>query len=308
MKKNTFLLIVLAFATCLPMAADAQSYSLIDSNLGLYCADLPDATNALVSVTYSKGLSYINPLDPDAEKVKISKLVKDLQKRITSLKKIKKDYDPSSDVNALKKIYKFVTSEVINDVDDDDTLDKLGPSRIYKKIGVLIAQLDSRRSELLSVYDTIDRCMRNENLIPPPTAPSVNFIYFSFTHPDYGTQEYMRGKGFSAILNKKRSSGQLCVALSKTHSRISKWPKESNLTVNRNPCLSFYQTAFRKFPFCHYGAHEDTAAGWFSYTEPGFNQTPIDEKEIASANKSLDFYAPIYVRVPTKKNPCRTGG
>lgn len=302
-------------AACIPAAlaltaltADAQSYSLIDSNLGLYCADLPDATNSLVSVTSNKGTSVINPLDPEAEKVKISKLIKDLQKRITSLKKIKKDYDPSSDAQALKKIYKYIASEIVNDVETDDSLDKLGPSKIYKKISALIFQLESRLEYLHTAYDTIERCMRNEDLIPPPEAPSVNFIYFNFTHPDYGTTEVMRGLGFSAILHKQRYSGQLCVSMSKVHSRISKWPKESHLTVNRNPCLLFFQTSFRNYPFCHYGANENSAVGWFSSTEPGFSSRAVDDAEIAKANKSLEFYSPIYVRVPTKKNPCRTGG
>lgn len=233
-------------------------------------------------MTYSKGLSLVNPLDPEAEKVKISKLKKDLQKRISSLKKIKKDYDPSSDISALKKIYKFVGDEIINDIENDDSLDKLGPSKIFKKIGAIIAQLESRRVELLTAYDTIKRCLRNEDLIPPPTAPSFNFIYFTFTHLDFGTQQVMRGKGFSAIFHEKRRSGQLCVSLSKVHSRINKWPKESILTVNRNPCLSFFQTSFRSFPFCHYGTHKDTAVGWFSFSETGFSQRAVDEKEIAS--------------------------
>ena len=79
MKNCALLLIFLAVLTkvaVFPVSSHAQSYSTIDGELGLYCADLPNGTNALVRLDYKGGLTTINTLDPADEKAGIVKLRK----------------------------------------------------------------------------------------------------------------------------------------------------------------------------------------------------------------------------------------
>lgn len=284
----------------------AQSYYTIDDELGLYCADLPDGTNLLVSVTTNGGLSTINTLDPQAEKANIIKIRKQIQKRISTLASIKKDYNPSSDGAKLKQVFKFVINEVINELDSDNTLESTKPNKIFNKISLMILELKNRLSELDEAIQTIDRCLRNEDLLPPPERPSTQAIAFSFKHPDYGTTEIMRGVGVTALLHKKRFVGTVCVSAEKSNARVPKFPKEAAIGVVRNPCLAFFQTSFRNFPICHYGTDPNTAVGWIgsSSASVGFSST-FDDDDL----KSLTNYAESHkftVRIPTKKKPCRT--
>lgn len=299
------LILVSILLAALP-SAYAQSYSTIDGELGLYCADLPDGTNALVNVTRSNGLYITNTLDSKAEIAKIVKLRKTIQQRISALNGMKRDYDPSADGTKLRQIYKFVANEIINDVDNDDSLDNTKPSQIYKKLSALISQLKLRLKDLQYAIETIERCLRNEDLIPPPQAISSEVIYFPFTHPDYRTTEWMRGIGVTAILHKKRSTGVVCVSSAKSGTLVNKFPKETAMSVWKNPCLLFWQRTFRNYPFCHYGVNQHTAVGWLGSTNVGFSQSAVDEDDIAQLQRKLDGHAPIIVRAPTKKKPCRT--
>lgn len=289
-----------------PTISLSQSYSVIDSDLGIYCADLPDGTNMLVNVTNNNGLFTINTLDYKTQVAEVLKLKKSLERRIKVLTEMKKDYDPSSDGAKLRQQYKYIANEIINDLDNDDSLDNLKPNKIYKKISALILQLKHRRDEVLYALETIERCVKNEDLIPPPNTFSSEVIYFPFRHPDYGTTEWMRGLGVTAVLHKKRSIGTVCVATSKTHSTINTFPKETIMYIRKNPCLMFWQTAFRNYPFCHYGADVNTGVGWFSVTSAAFSQRGVDDAEKNKLQAQLDNYSPIYVRAPTKKKPCRT--
>lgn len=289
-----------------PSASHAQSYSTIDDELGLYCADLPDATNMVVSVTENAGLYTINPLDPEAEKANIIKIRKQIQKRVSALASIKRDYDPSADGAKLKQVYKFVINEVINELDSDNTLESTKPNKIFNKISLMILELKNRLSELDEAIETIDRCIRNEDLIPPPEAPSIQVIAFPFKHPDYGTTEIMRGVGVTAILHKKRYIGTVCVSAEKVNLRIPKFPKEAAVGVVRNPCLAFFQTSFRNFPICQYGTNPNTAVGWIgsSSASVGFSST-FDDDDLKTLTKYAEFHK-FTVRIPTKKKPCRT--
>ena len=171
----------------------------------------------------------------------------------------------------------------------------------------MVTLLKERLADLQTAIETIDRCVRNEDLIPPPTAPSAEVITFSFTHPDYGTTEVMRGLGVTAILHKSRYYGSVCVGAKKPYGSVPVFPKEAEFIVRRNPCLMFFQTAFRNYPFCHYGAHEDTAVAWFGSTKAGFSQSAVDAKELQSLEKELAGFGPVNVRIPTKKKPCNNG-
>lgn len=290
----------------LPTSVFAQSYSIIDDSLNLYCADLPDATNMVVSVTSNQGLYSINPVDPEAEKAKIIKLRKQIQKRINTLSQLKRDFDPAADGAKLRQVFKFVINEVINDLDDDNSLESTKPNRIYSKISAMIQQLKQRIAELNEAIEIIDRCVRNEELIPPPEAPSAQVVTFPFIHPDYGTAEVMRGVAVTATLHKKRSDGIVCVSAEKPNLRIPKFPKETAVRLVRNPCLAFFQTSFRNYPFCHYGS-KNTAVAWVgsSAGSVGFSSSAVDEDEIDSLQRYVDFHN-FTVRVPTKKKPCRT--
>lgn len=301
------LLSIFMIIAAFPLTVQAQSYSLIDGDLNLYCTDLPDGTNMVARVISNKGLHSVTPVDGKAEQAKLIKLRKNLEKRINTLNKIKKSYNPSSDGTKLKQIYKFVANEIVNDLDSDGSLDNTKPNQIFKKISAMISQLKHRLGDLQNAIETIDRCLKNEDLIPPPQAVSPEVIVFPFTHPDYKTTEWMRGLGVTAILPKKRSNGIICVAASKPHSALNTFPKESALYVTRNPCLMFWQRTFRNYPFCHYGPNEHSAVGWFSITDAAFSSKAVDDSERASLEIKLANYAPIHVRAPTKKNPCRTG-
>lgn len=301
----TVLVVLISFLIA-PTQAHAQSYYTIDDELGLYCADLPDGTNLLVSVTTNGGLSTINTLDPQVEKANILKIRKQMQKRISTLASIKKDYDPKSDGAKLKQVFKFVVNEVINELDSDNTLESTKPNKIFSKISLMILELKNRLSELDEAIQTIDRCLRNEDLLPPPEAPSTQIIAFSFTHPDYGTTQIMRGIGVTALLHKKRYEGIVCVSAQKLNLRIPAFPKEAAVRVVRNPCLSFFQTSFRNFPICQYGSNPNTAVGWIgaSTASVGFSST-FDDDDREALTKYADFHK-FSVRVPTKKKPCRT--
>jgi len=294
------------FVGTAPTPAKAQSYKTIDDNLDLYCADLPDGTNSVVRVISNNGLHTATPVDPEAEKANIIKLRKDLQKRISALAKIKKHYEPASDISKLKKSFKFIADEIVTELESDGSLDKVTPAKIHKKISAMIALLKQRLTELQEAIEIIDRCVRNEDLIPPPTAPTAGVITFMFNNPDYGNLEVMRGLGVTAILNKKREYGSVCVGAAKVHGRVPIFPREAEYVVRRNPCLMFFQTAFRNFPICHYGAHIDTAVAWFGTTDAGFSQSAVDEKELKTLNNKIASFGPINVRIPTKKKPCRT--
>ena len=297
--------IVAVFIAILPLQVNAQSYSTIEGSLSLYCADLPDGTNSVVRITDNKGQYNVLPVDPEAEKAAILKLRKSTQKRITSLSKLRKNYDPSSDFAKLKSIYKFVSGELADGVEASEDFDQTKPHKIYKKISEMIFLLKARLDELQFAIETIDRCVNNEDLIPPPVPLSSEVIIFDFTHPDYGTIETMRGLGATATLHKKRSRGSVCVSFEKASLSIAKFPKETEVLLVRNPCIFFFQTTFRNFPFCHYGAHPDLAVGWFGSTNFGFGG-PVSVSEKDSLERKLAGYGKITLRAPTKKKPCRT--
>lgn len=279
----------------LPSIAQGQSYSEIDSNLGIYCADLPDGTNAVVSLTSKGGLYNTKPIDPaDAIKA-IRKEMKEDQKKVSTLKKIKHDNDPTANLNTLKKIYTFMS---------DEGFTGTKPNKIFNAISKLITDLNERIKDLEEALKIVDRCAKNEDLIPPPQPGSAQVISFPFTHPDYGTEQIMRGLGVTGTLNKKAISGTLCVATSKPHSTLQTFPNESQLTIQRNPCLIFFQTAFRNFPFCSYG-NKNTGTAWFSVTDVGFSLDAFDDDERGKLERKLAFYAPIHIRAPSKKHPCR---
>lgn len=286
--------------------AIAQSYSTIDGSLSFYCADLPDGTNAVVKIDNANGQYNVTPVDPKAAIESILKLRKSIQKRINALSQIKKDYDPSTDLSKIKSIFKFVTGEIADGVEASDSLDKTKPHNIYKKISEMISMLKLRLEDLKFALEAIDRCVKGEDLIPSPHSAVSEVISFPFTHPDYGSLEVMRGLGATAILHKKRIMGSLCVSFEKAHISIAKFPKESEVRLVRNPCIFYFQSTFRNYPFCHYGSHVDQAVAWFGSTNFGFSQSVFDDKERASLEKKLAGYGKITLRAPTKKKPCRT--
>ena len=183
----------------------------------------------------------------------------------------------------------------MNDVDNDDTLDRTKPSQIFRKISALTSLLKSREEDLKYAIDSIGKCLRNEELLPPPEGLSSSVIVFTFKHPDDGQTYTMRGIGVTARLHKKRNSAEVCYSDSRT------FPNEKIAYVNSNPCIDFYQTRFRKYPKdCNYGRLD---VGWI--TSPAFGG-PLDESDTAKLNEQFDLFAPINVRAPTKKSPCRT--
>ncbi len=277
--------------------ATAEPYTTIDSDLGLYCEKNLDDTQSLVRATYNKktGAMTVTGIDPELELAAIRKLIKTNQKKVGTLRKIKRDNDPTRDIKTLFKLAKYVS---------DDGFSQTKPNKVYKAISGLINQLNARIDELLGVLEMIERCRDNQDVIPPPQPGSAEVITFSFVHPDYRTVEVMRGLGVTAVLDKKAITGQLCISTSKVHGTLSKAPYESLRTVTRNPCLIFWQTNFRKYPFCSYGP-ENTAITWFSSTDVGFSSSPVDEDERARLEGKLAHYGPINVRVPSKKYPCR---
>lgn len=304
-KLQKIAILVTVFINIFTSDSTAQSYQSIDSNLALYCADLPNATNLVVRIVSNNGLYTVSPVDPEAEKATIIKMRRDLQKRIKTLKSIKNDYEPSSDLGTLKKSLKFIREDILTEMESDASLDTVTPSKIYKKIGAMIDALKIRLDQLQIAIETIDKCVRDENLIPTPISASPEIIIFEFIHPDYGTKQIMRGLGISAILHKSRSYGSVCVGAAKVIGRIPVFPKEAEFRVNRNPCLGFYQNSFRNFPFCHYGVNVNSAVSWFSFSEPGFSQSAVTQSEMTTFENRLANVAPIHVRFPTKKNPCR---
>ena len=195
---------------------------------------------------------------------------------------------------------------MVNELDSDNTLESTKPNKIFSKISLMIQELKNRLSELNEAILTIDRCIRNENLIPPPDAPSVQVIAFPFRHPDNGTTEIMRGVGVTALLHKKRFVGTLCVSAEKSNLRIPKFPKEAAVGVVRNPCLAFFQTSFRNFPICKYGTDPNLGVGWIGSfsASVGFSST-FDDDDLQSLTKYAETHK-FNVRVPTKKKPCRT--
>ena len=112
-------------------------------------------------------------------------------------------------------------------------------------------------------FKIVTRCEDNEDLIPPPQPGSAQIITFTFTHPDHGTTELMRGLAVTGTLDKNAGSGNLCVsATGRNYGRISSFPYEATYTIQRNACLAFVNT-FRKYPYCTYGG-PNGALSWLA--------------------------------------------
>jgi hypothetical protein len=158
--------------------------------------------------------------------------------------------------------------------------------------------------EVEGVPEMIERCMRNEDLLPPPQPLSTSIIVFPFKHPDYGDTVYMRGIGVTAALHKKRYSGTLCVSASKANHDIKQFPKESTIYVERNPCTYFYQRTFRNFPRCEYQG--GVAVGWIRINDTRFGSSPPSDLDLVNLQHRIDNYGTLYVRAPSKKRPCGT--
>jgi hypothetical protein len=299
---NKIFIVALSLWTFISLeSADAQSYAPIDDNLNLYCSTPPSGSNVVARVTTSRGSSVVNPIDPDQEIRKIVSIRKGIEKRISALRKMQRGVDDKSN---LRKIYKFVTDEVIDASSSDVKFDNLKPAQISKRISYMIGQLTRRQRELQAAVDLIRRCLNNENiLVSRPTILSSGIIRFQFEHPDYRGQFYeFRGIGVNGVLHKSRSRANICVSgATGVGINLPGFPRERTVVMYDNPCSIGSGFSFRNFPSsCDlYGP----AVAWIS--EPSFGTPWTTAAQLRPFEFFLEQTNGILARVPTKKNPCR---
>jgi hypothetical protein len=278
--------------------AEAQAYAAINTKLKLYCVDLPDDTTLLARVTSTNGQINTLPVDPDLEAAAIRKVIKQYQKKIATLRVIKRENDPTqAQLDTVRKVLNFVVN--------NDVFQPPKPNRILESISKLIGQLKSMIDSLENDILQIEACLRGE--LPPAEGGSPMVINYPFIHPDYNEVWQIFGVGFLGFINKKATYGDFCVSAQQTFDGVAKFPKETHFRVGRNACIQFYPSSFRKFPFvCGAAAINGNANTVVGIFDPAIDRNGPSASSLERMESLIESVGPINVRPWTKKTPCRT--
>ncbi|MCB0329301.1 MAG: hypothetical protein KDD70_06550 [Bdellovibrionales bacterium] len=273
--------------------SQAQTYIPIDTEALVYCSDLPNQDAQVVRYDSINGV--VAGVNPDALLADYDAKIKNLTKRKQSLQKLKKR---ESDKNYLKKFKQNYQAAFGKPF-------KGGQFKAENALGKTIRQVAKEIRNLEAIVQLIIDCEENEleNLLNLNNG-SLQFIEFSFSHPDFGSTYYMFGAAILFNVKPGKKVRPTCYSVGGKSGGFAApvYPDKGTAIPWINPCLEFYPGTFRNVPNCGpYGGSTNTRVEWIN---ANISTRPRTEQQIESFEERVGDMGPVIFTPFRKKEGC----